>query len=383
MKKLIILFLFLAVAVAVAFNIASKKAPEMLRRSIERALDKTVKIQNIEFNFPWNFELTGVEIRDNHGAFSGEVCFAVDKIHLAVSPLSLSQKDLIIDRVDVGDATIIIRKRDNRLYHVLSDAMISQPSSSSGKADGAAPSEKTGLPLDIHQFRLTNGNFQFIDYDVSDAGFVITLDKIQASAKDIHLPSKEEKTTYRVDARMPQGRDQKPGEVKISGWTIFSNYETDALLTAGGLHLPYFEPYLGQVTPAKIEDGYLSSRTSIRVDQKDLTANSDLELNGLYFQSYEEGDQLFGLKADEILTFLKDAAGRLKFQIVVQWNIADKSTEKRAVIRKSIEKSLKKTVLGNVGNLLESTLKKIGDHGIDSGRDDLEGALKKVKELFR
>ena len=384
MRKLVLAVLFLAVLIAGGINYFSRKAPDMLRQSLERSLDKTVKIRNIEFNFPWNFELSDVEIRDSREPFKGEICFAVDKIHLEVSPLSLSQKGLVVSRVDVENATIVIRNRNGKLYHALSDAMLSseQPPQSPPAAAEKAVSGAT-LPLAIHQFRLSNGKFQFIDYDVQPDGFVIALDHIQAAVKDMNLPAKDEKTFYRVDAQLPQGRDQRAAQLRISGWTVFAGYDTDALLTASDLHLPYFQPYLGQVTTAQIQDGYLTCRSSVRVDQQNLTANAEIELNGLYFQSYENGEQLFGLKAEEILSFLKDVAGRLKFQIVLQWNMADPALKKSEVIRRSIEVSLKKTVLGNIGNILESTLKKIGDHGLDSPKEDWEGTLKKVKELFR
>ena len=383
MKKIILIVLVLAVLVAAGINYFSRKAPDMLRKSIERALHKTVKIQNIEFNFPWNFELTGVEIRDNREPFSGELCFSVDKIHLEVSPLSLSQKDLIIDRVDIAEALIVVRNRGGKLYHVLKDATLSDPVvSDSAQEPGVAP-VATSLPLAIHQLRLANGKFQFMDYDLQPGGFVVALDHIEAVIKDIYLPAKEDKTSYRVEARLPQGRDQKSAALKMSGWTIFSHYDTDLILTAHDLYLPYFQPYLAQTTSAQIQDGYLNCRASMRVDKKEITANADFELNGLYFQSYENGDQLFGLKAEELLSFLKDVAGRLKFQIAVKWNANDPTVKKSDVIRRSIERSLKKTVLSNAGNILENTLKKIGDRGLDSSKEDWEGALKKVKELFR
>ena len=387
MKKIIVGILVLAVLIAAGVNVISHKAPEILRHSLERSLGKTVKIREIKFRFPWNFELSGVEVRDKDGIFSGEICFAVDKIHLSVSPLSLSQKELVIDRFDVEDATLTIRKRGGRLYHVLSNAMIVRPATSDNPATTTVQAREgrlpASLPLTIHQFHLTNGKFQWIDYDVSAEGFVTTLDQIRALVKEIDLPAKDNQTFYHVEARLPQGRDQKPASAQMNGWTVFSSLDTDTLMNVEGLQIPYFEPYLRLVTPAYVEDGVLDSRVSLQIDHKELTGNADLEARSLSFRSYEGSDQLFGLKADEILSFLKDASGRLKFQIVVQWNLADKTVKKRDVIRRSIERSLKKTVLGNIGNLLENTLKKISDHGLDSKGDDWEGALKKVKGLFR
>ena len=367
MKKFLVIFLAVAVLVSVFLNIFSRKAPEMLRQSIERSLGKAVKIRAIEFHFPWNFELSGVEVRDKSGVFKGEICFVVDQIHLTVSPLSLSRKDLVIDRFDVRDATVTVRKREGRLYHVLSATMGAGRVSegSPPPPSSAKESHSASLPLTIHQFQSTDGKFEFVDYDVSPEGFVIRLDQIRSLVREIHLPSNDRKTSYRIEARLPQDRDEKAGNVQLNGWTVFSDDETEALMTVNGLHLPYFAPYLAQVTPAQIQDGTMDSRLSLTIQKRLLTANADLEASSLYFGSYEDGNQLFGLKADEILSFLKDASGRLKFHLVAQWDLADKNVKKSDVIRRSIEQSLKKTVLGNLGNFLENTLKKIGDRGLD------------------
>src|SRR6185295_2134507 len=94
---------------------------------------------------------------------------------------------------------------------------------------------QASVPLRIHQFRLKDGHFQFIDYDVQAGGFVIALDGIQATVKDIAMPAKDEKTSYRLEARMGQGRDRTPAALNASGWTMFSNYDTDALVSVNDL----------------------------------------------------------------------------------------------------------------------------------------------------
>ena len=101
------------------------------------------------------------------------------------------------------------------------------------------------------------------------------------------------------------------------------------------------------------------------------------------FQDYESDDQLFGLRAEELLSFLKDSSGRLKFQISLRWNLADRSIRPREVIRRGIEQSLKSTVLGNVGQLLENTLRKIDEQGAGRTKEDLEGAVKKIRDFLK
>jgi len=53
------------------------------------------------------------------------------------------------------------------------------------------------------------------------------------------------------------------------------------------------------------------------------------------------------------------------------------------VIRKSIERSLKKTILGNIGNLIENTIDKIEEQGFEKTKSDLESKIKKIKDLFK
>ena len=300
-----------------------------------------------------------------------------------VSPLSLSQNKLILDNVDVSQALVVVRMSDGELFHALSGAMSARSAPPESAVGSQASPDVSRLPLKIHRFHLGASRFQFADYDVQNTGFVVELDRIEGNFTNISFPISSNKTTYHLDAQMSQGRQQRPARFKLNGWTKFGNYETDAMLHVSDLSLPYFKPYYAQVTPAEIEEGLFSSRAAFTIRSEVLTANVDLELSNLYFRSYENGEELFGLKAEEILSFLKDSAGKLKFQIVLQWNIADRGIQKRERIRHAIEQSIKKTLLGNVGNILEKTIKKFSDGGMDQAKDDFEDTLKKVKKLFR
>jgi hypothetical protein len=382
-RKLILALLVLAVLVSGGLYYFARQAPDLLRQAIERAIEKNVRIESIEYRFPWSFVLRGFRILETREPFADEVCFEVDKVDLEVSPLSLSASRLILDRVDASEALIVVRNRKGKLMHALSDASAESPPPA-GPSGIQQPAAGTPLPLAIRRFRLSRSRFQLIDYDVREEGFVTQLDDIEAGVQDLAFPPSEERTFYRVDARMPQGRQRTSAVFRLSGWSVFRDSETDALLQVSDLSLAYFKPYYSQVTPAEIEEGSLSTRAALRIHERRLTTNIDLELNGLYFKSYEEGEQLFGMRADEILAFLKDSAGKLKFQIVLQWQMDEKGVEKRRLVREAIERSLQKTVLGNVGNILEKTIQQFSDSGLDHGdKEDLEDALQKVKKLFQ
>jgi hypothetical protein len=382
LKKILILVAILAVTCVLAASVLSRKAPALLRDAIERSLNKRVTIQAIDYVFPATFELTGFRIEEKEGRFDKETSFYADHIRLVVSPMSLSRRMLLLDKVSVQNAEVTIRKYAGHLAHALSDTL-KKRGESAGKEKGPAKPAPRPLPLEIREFILRDSYFRFIDYDVDASGFVVTLERIDAQVNRIHFPLTSKRTTYKVDAHMPQGRDQKPAEIHAAGWTVFATRDTDTNISAKGIFIPYFKPYYIQVTPALIEDGYLDARVNLRLEENNLKLNADLELAGLLFSSYEQENQLFGLKADEILAFLKDRSGKLKFQFVSEWNIADRSASARNTIRKSIEKSLKNTVLGNLGNILEHTLQKIGDQGVEKTRGDLESKIKKLKDFLK
>ena len=390
MKKFFVVVLLfivlLAAGIVVAANVIQRKAPEFLRDAIEGSLNKKVVIRGIDYHFPGTFDLEGFEIHEKGEPFEGEICFYVDRITLDLLPMIFSKKALTINHLEVEDAEIVIRKYQGKLYHALSSVMGRIQREKGAEAGEKAPSAKEavpdGLPLKIHLFELKNCHFQFADYDVQENGFVMGLDKINARIKNIDIPSAH-KTSYTIDAELLQERDQRRAKVHVSGWTAFESLDTDAALSVTGVHIPYFRPYYGQVTGASIEDGFADVHATLGMTLRVLNLNSGFELSGLLFDSYEGGDKLFGLKADEVLSFLKDSSGRLKFQIMVKWNTSDKSVKLKEVVRQSIERSLRETVLGNVGNILVNALQKVNEASVGSGKSGLEENIKKIKDFFK
>lgn len=383
LKKALISISLAAVLTWAAAVVLSHKAPSFLRGAIEHSLNKSVTIRDIEYHFPASFDLDGVEIKEKTGRMKGETAFAVDHMSLNVSLVGIFRRTLVIDEIRVENALVAVRKFDGRLIDVFSD--VTPPASGEAKAGVSAPSAPSAvIPVIIRDFQLENGQFRFIDYDVDASGFVVAFDSIHARLRDISVPSAGRQTRYEVTARLPQGRDQEAGKLDLSGGTRFSDLETDARLDLSGVYLPYFRPYYSQVLGAEIGEGTMDSRTALKIADKNLTATSDFEIVGLLFKNYEDGDSLFGLRADELLSFLKDSSGHLKFQAVAAWNLDDPNVRAKDVIRQSISRSLKATVLGNVGNILKNVAKKYGDEKAvpDQKSDKVEQAIDKIKDIL-
>src|SRR3989338_223639 len=382
LKKIVLIIMVIAVEAAIGLNMLSRRAPKMLQGALEKALDKPVSVQSIEYRFPSTFLVEGFEIAEK-APFEGETSFYVDHFRLDASPFSLRRKmtRLVIDRVEIDHAEVNVRKSDGRIIHPLSEALKkpAAPAQAQAAAGTTAPRPAPRTPLEIRVLRLTDSRFQFIDYDAQKEGFVITLEDIDADVKELAVPAADEPVRYKLAARMAQGRGEKPADVRIEGWTDALTADTEADFTLDGVHIPFFRPYYGQVTRALIQNGRLGARTRIVIEKKHLRLNADLEIMGLLFGDYEEGNQLFGLKAEEMLGFLQDRSGRLRLQFEAEWDLGNSSVRARDVIRHGIAKSLKATVLGSVGNILEGALVRLGDKAVNTPKDEVEGVLKKIK----
>ena len=57
---------------------------------------------------------------------------------------------------------------------------------------------------------------------------------MSGSIRNIMIPFEPEKTTYRVETRLLQGRERAPAGIELSGWTIFANKDTDATFAIDG-----------------------------------------------------------------------------------------------------------------------------------------------------
>ncbi len=387
-KKIFISLLILAVLVAaltvLAVNIIQRKAPDILRQALERSLDKKVVVKNIVYHFPRTFELEGLEVHEKGEPFEGDISFYVDRVTLDLSPMAFSQKALIITAMSIEGAEIVIRKFQGRLFHVFSGVIEASGQAPRLERRGGKIVSGVNLPLEIHEITLKDCHFKLADYDAGPGGFVMTFDKINAKIKNAWMPSERRRTSYEISAELLQGRDQRRARVRFSGWTSFDTLDTDAICSMEGAHLPYFRPYYEQVTGALLEDGFADLRAVIKMKQRVLELNVGFELSSLLFSAYEQDNQLFGMKADEVLAFLKDSSGKLRFQIAVQWNTADKSVNLKDVFRRSIERSLRQTLLGSVGDVLMNALQKAVEGSDGPGKNPgLEEKIKKIKDFFK
>lgn len=379
MKRILLILIVLVMAAIVAASFAVRQAPTWLRTALESALGKSVQIREIDFQFPTTFVLSGVMIAEKDGPFAGEPEFAAESVRLTAVPTGLRSRQIAIDEIEVRDASVTVRKSGGRLYHVFLKR--AAPGTAVAAPASAAPSVERTVSVGL--LRLIDARFQWADFDIGERGFVFDAQGLSAKVSGISVPASERKMSYALQGRLLQGRDQKPAEFDVKGSTSPQTLDTDARVELKGAHLPYFAPYLARVTAAQIQEGYLDVQSNVRVRSGEVAAEAELAFTSLFFGSLEGGSQLFGLSAQEILDFLKDSSGRLRIPVSVRWNFRDRDQRLRDAVRRSVEASLKRTVFGNMGALLEKAIVGLGEKGFEAPQETTESVLKKIKDFLK
>lgn len=380
MKKLLILCVILVLAAFAALNLLSKNAPELLRSAVEKALGKRVEIGDIDFRWPGRFILRDFVVYED-APFASEVCFRVSRLRLEVNPAGLRSKILHIRSVKIEDAEAVLRKKAGQSYHFLSSAL--KPAALTGaSASGEAGARQT-LPVRIDSILFEDCAFRFADYDIRSEGFALSIEDLSGRLENLSLPMSEQWSVYEITGRLVQGRGVHTAEGRIKGRTRFADAQTDAVLSASGLSLPYFAPYLGRITQATPAEGLLDLETDLSISRKILNANVIVDLAQLHFTSYESGERLFGISAAELLGYLKDSSGRLRFQMPLQWDLRDAAAKPYALIRSAIERSLRELVLGRLGSIIAGKVFKTADLGGETAKNTLDERIEKVKDFFK
>lgn len=380
LKKILVLLIVVAIAAFAALNLLSKNAPGLLRAAVESALGKRVEIGDIDFRWPGSFVLRDFVVYED-APFASDICFRVSQLRLEVNPAGLRSQKLHIRSVEIEGAEAVLRKKDGQAYHFLSAAL--KPAAPAASPAAGASSAPRTLPVRIDSVRFEGCVFRFADYDVRPEGFALSMEDISGWLEDLSLPMSSQWSAYEVRGRLIQGRGVRTAEGRLKGRTRFADAETDASLELTGVSLPYFTPYLGRITQATLAEGFLDLRTELAISRGVLNANVVTEVAQLHFAGYESGDQLFGISAPELLGYLKDSSGRLRFQMPLQWDLRDPSAKPYRVIRAAIERSLRELVLGNLGSIVTQKVFKATDLGGEAAKNTLDERIEKVKDFFK
>ena len=377
MKKFFLLLLMVLALAAAGAAILIRRVPDMVVTVLEKQLGKDVSLADLRYSFPGTLQISKLAIIES-GEFKGETSFYVENVTVEINTAALLAHKIALTELTVENPQITIRKYKGKVIHALSMPMPAAGDASPDASGAGASSERAPVPFSIEKLHVRHGILKWIDYDIAREGFAVVCQNITADVQNLSLDRPDAKMTYELGADIVQVRGRKSAAVEARGWTKLDNIDTDASVSVRGLWLPYFSPYYQTVTSSVLQDGTADIQSSTHILRGQWTTNARLGLTDLAFASFEPDGKLFGFEAAPLIDILRNQAGRITLDLVIEWDMNDKSLTFKQVVRRSIEQSIKRTFLTNLQNVVGNALERI-----QSDPDGLKKDWKGVLEQFR
>lgn len=383
MKKWLIVIFAVLIILITGITWMLKEIPSLFVRTLEQQLGRPVRVGSVQFYYPLTLEIKGFEIPENE-MFKGESSFSADKIVFRLHPAALLGGRVVIQTIEVRHPQMALRHWREGLYHALSNASKSGKNSSAsligGKLAGPKPRSSVSLPLVIEHFEIKEGELKVIDYDIQPQAFVVSLTGVNARIDQLVIPPKpDQKTSYRIDARVSQGREEYDAKFHLDGWSRLSDLETDMNFNLNDLMLGYFRPYYDALTKGTLQGGLLALKGNLVIQGGQLTNSNQLELRQLQFAQVPEEEGFFGISLSQLLSSIQARGGVWGFGIVVKWNLHDPSVRPREVIESALKRAVRSSILGNTDQLVQGVVDQIQQKGLGEFSKDIKDSFKEWK----
>ncbi len=257
------------------------------------------------------------------------------------------------------------------------------------KGDGA---KKTG-ELVFKRFSIRNGNFKFIDEKVSKPATITQFSSIDCEI--VNSISLSDRTV--ITSINAKGDIEGQGKFSVDGKGRFVEkpMSFDGNIKIESLPIPKFSVYYSKFLPVKVSKGNLFIDTKAGCDKGGLDVKSDVSIKDLELEPIGDPTQtvFFELKTSDVIAFLKDENGTVKFSFRISGDLSKPEFNWGAEMGKALTNAMIKSftdgVLRNpakVGEAISNTGEKIGNMiGGDTGEavkkigDKINKALEKIK----
>ncbi|WP_323118951.1 DUF748 domain-containing protein [Burkholderia alba] len=192
--------------------------------------------------------------------------FAARAVHVAAAQLEPLRNSLHFDDIRIDQPVVDLARDKRGVLNV--EKLAGAPAAKAEAASGASAAASAGkteagkpepLDLTIKRFAINDGTINVND-SVPAPATTVSLTQVAATLADFSLQGKAP-AHYTLSTELARG-----GAVKAEGGFSLAAQQADAKLTVDALPLPIAQPYLGEVTAAKVLDGALSTMVNAKVD---------------------------------------------------------------------------------------------------------------------
>jgi hypothetical protein len=171
---------------------------------------------------------------------------------------------------------------------------------------------------------LRGGTLEFFDASVRRPPHRLRVEAVSAELDDLVLPALDARVRIRLagTVRPAAGRDAaRDGRVSIEGWAVPATRDSRLDARLRGIDLVALQPYLLKAADAGVRAGTLDLDLASTVARDRLRAPGRLVLTGL--ELAPSSGSFLGLPREAVLALLKDRAGRIELDFVLEGRLDD------------------------------------------------------------
>jgi hypothetical protein len=351
---------------AASLSLAKHFATRALKNQIQEALGSTSEVGEIVVGWS-SIELHKVDVRAPANWPTGETLRADTVIVTPDLKALLSSRQLVISSIEVDAPYIsILRSRDGKVH--LLPSLLEKPV----KPDEAANAQKEGtshsVDVSIGKVEIHGGTVDFFDASIKQPAHKITLEKLDVTLTDMHVPTIAGQTGIKVSGEV-DGVHQN-GKLTIDGWLDLVGKNSEIATQLRGVDLITLQPYLIKSAETGVRKGTLDLDLKSTVRANHLNAPGKITLTGLELESSGGAMSTFmGIPRKAVIASLENRND----QIVVPFTLSGNMDDPRF--------SLNENLLAHVGSGIANTLGISFEglaHGVGNAAQGVEGVVKKL-----
>jgi|GEM_PF-372953 uncharacterized protein involved in outer membrane biogenesis len=233
--------------------------------------------------------------------------------------------------------------------------------------------EKT-TSVEVKSLKIEDGELLYLDGKVTRQPFPVSVSNIELTADQLSLPFGNQKTAYRLSARLP-GK-QSTGTLTSSGSTVLKTLDTDAEVSLRDLDLTSSRPYWQKEGEVDVSRGFFDLDMHLGIKKGMLSAPGRSVLRELQFGPAKSLEERFlGLPRDTVVNTLMRNDNRIAFDFIVEGSLDNPQYSLR-------ENVVKRMTVG-LAKKLGLSVMETGEKVIIKGGELMKGVGDALKQIFK
>jgi len=353
---------------AIGFRIALG----ILKGKVVEALGPDSEIK--ELTVGWSgVEVRGLRIKARPG-WPAPDTLRTERVVIVPSLGSLFSRTVRVSSITVyRPYASALRTKEGRLRLVPS--LLERPPHKDKSGAASKPTEVV-----IGRIRLEDGVVELYDATVAQPPHKIRLEQIQATLKDVRVPSLRGKT--RLDVAGIVKGVQRDGRAKVTGWAEVATSDSSIETELRELDLLALQPYIAKSTSAQVQKGMMDFTMHSEVSQNRLKAPGQIVISDLEFApGHGAGETFMGVPRDAVLSFMKNKDNKISLSFVIEGDLDNPQFSLNEAFTTRVAAGLANAL--GVG--LEGLARGLGTLGIKGGEatgEAIKGLGDALKGLF-